>query len=135
MLSYRTVRFELAESARMYFVEELNERTAPVTSSEYAGDVVPMPNRLLVLSQKKLLSPLTADVPVQNAAWPAKPVPVIPPDEPLEAAVIRPFASTVRLALVYEPGVTAVFARVVVMEVEPEPVTSPDSVIVWFALI
>ena len=54
-----------------------------------------------------------------------------PPTLPLEAAVILPFASTVILAEVYEPGVTAVFARVVAKLPVPLPVTSHVSVIVW----
>ena len=53
------------------------------------------------------------------------------PDEPFAAAVILPFASTVILAEVYEPGVTAVFARVVAKLPVPLPVTSHVSVIVW----
>jgi hypothetical protein len=44
----------------------------------------------------------------------------------LDAAVMRPLLSTVMLAAVYEPAVTAVLARVV--EPSPTLITSP----VWF---
>ncbi len=54
-----------------------------------------------------------------------------PPPEPLEAAVILPFASTVTFALVYEPAVTPEFARVVAKLPVPLPVTSPVSVMFW----
>jgi len=40
-------------------------------------------------------------------------------EEPFAAAVIRPCASTVMLALVYEPAVTAVFASAIVTAAEP----------------
>ena len=53
-----------------------------------------------------------------------------PPPDPLLAAVIRPFASIVTFALVYEPAVTAVFDKVAANVPVPEPVTSPVNVIV-----
>jgi hypothetical protein len=52
-----------------------------------------------------------------------------PPPDPLEASVIRPFASTVMLAFVYAPGVTPVLARVAVADPGPEAVTSPVSAV------
>lgn len=54
-----------------------------------------------------------------------------PPPLPLDAAVIRPFESTVMDARVYEPGVTAVGARVAAKLPVPLPVTSPVRVMVW----
>ena len=50
---------------------------------------------------------------------------VTPPEVPLAAAVIRPCASTVILALVYEPAVTAVFARAIVPELVIVPPDNP----------
>jgi hypothetical protein len=51
--------------------------------------------------------------------------------------VILPFASTVNgvtavAELLYVPKVTPELANVTVMAVVPEPVASPDRVIVWF---
>src|SRR5688572_24214256 len=40
------------------------------TVSVVGGALVPMPRRLLVLSQKKLPSADSVDTPVKNAAWP-----------------------------------------------------------------
>jgi hypothetical protein len=51
-------------------------------------------------------------------------VPITEP-EPLDAAVIRPWASTVKLVDVYEPAVTAVFARAMVPLVVIAPPDSP----------
>src|SRR5687768_962646 len=66
-------------------VELIFTAVAPaVTSSLAVGPVRPMPSRLLVLSQKKLLSPATVPAPVQNVACPAAPLPVMPlPPPPL----------------------------------------------------
>jgi hypothetical protein len=47
------------------------------------------------------------------------------PPAPLDAAVKRPCASTVILALVYEPAVTAVLARLSVRAADPSKVV-PD---------
>ena len=59
-----------------------------------------------------------------------------PPPEPLLAAVIRPLASTVMLALVYEPADTPLLAKVATA---PDVVTSPErftpAVVSPFALI
>jgi hypothetical protein len=54
--------------------------------------------------------------------------------EPFAAAVILPLLSIVISAFVYAPGVTEVFAKVTVIAVDPEPVASPDRVIVWLPL-
>ena len=44
---------------------------------------------------------------------------------PFEASVIRPFVSTVMFAFVYEPGETAVFARLMIGSPEaPSPLTT-----------
>ena len=64
------------------------------------------------------------DVIVSRFAVPA-------PPEPLAAAVILPFESTVMFADVYEPGATAVSARVAAKLPVPLHVTSPVRVIVW----
>src|SRR5262245_37325869 len=48
-----------------------------------------------------------------------------PPPVPFAAAVSRPLASTVMLALVYEPGLTAVLASVAAALPGPVAVTSP----------
>lgn len=48
-----------------------------------------------------------------------------PPPEPLAAAVIRPWASTVMLANVYAPAVTAVFANAMVPVVVTGPPVKP----------
>ena len=49
---------------------------------------------------------------------------VTPPGDPFEANVMRPWASTVRLVLVYTPGVTAVLASAIVpVEVIGPPVS------------
>lgn len=53
-----------------------------------------------------------------------------PPPVPLAAAVIRPLESTVIFAVVYEPGVTAVFVSVVAKDPVPDPVMSHVSEIV-----
>src|SRR5687767_657119 len=60
------------------------------------GAAGPTPSRLLVLSQKKLLSPETVAAPVQKVAWPVAPEPVIPPPPPLTVPlqVKLPEAST-----------------------------------------
>jgi hypothetical protein len=50
---------------------------------------------------------------------------------PLLADVMRPLESIVISAMVYEPGVTAVLAKVVAKDPVPLPVISPVSVIVW----
>jgi hypothetical protein len=50
---------------------------------------------------------------------------VTPPPEPVDAAVKRPCASTVILAFVYEPAVTAVLARLSVRATDPSKVV-PD---------
>ncbi len=51
-------------------------KRSPEIVSLAVGDEVPMPNFLLVLSQKRLLSPDIEVVPVQKATWPKEPVPV-----------------------------------------------------------
>lgn len=48
-----------------------------------------------------------------------------PPPEPLAAAVMRPWASTVMLAAVYVPAVTAVFAKAIVPLVVIGPPVRP----------
>lgn len=73
-----------------------------------------------------------------------------PPPEPLAAAVIRPWASTVMLAAVYVPAVTAVSANAIVPEVvmgppvKPVPVATevtvplpppPAALIVWLGQV
>ena len=71
---------------------------------------------------------------------PESPVPmvrefvVVPVALPLDAAVIRPFESTVILALVYEAAVTVVLASVRVIAVAPDPEASPLTVMDWFAV-
>lgn len=50
------------------------------------------------------------------------------PSPPLAAAVIRPWASTVMLAAVYAPGVTAVFAKSIVPLVVIGPPVKPTPV-------
>jgi hypothetical protein len=57
--------------------------------------------------------------------------PLISPAELDDAAVTRPFASTVMDARVYVPAVTPLFASVAAIEPVPPPVTSPVRVIVW----
>jgi len=47
----------------------------PSTSKSSEGLVVPIPNRLLVLSQYKLLSPVTVEAALKKVTWPATPVP------------------------------------------------------------
>ncbi len=51
---------------------------APWTERRANGDVVPIPKRLLVLSQVKPLSPAIAFVPLQKVTCPAAPDPVCP---------------------------------------------------------
>jgi hypothetical protein len=63
------------------------------------------------------------------------PVQPPPPPDPFDAAVILPLLSIEIFAFVYAPGVTPVLAKVVEIDVEPDPVTSPERVIVWFPLI
>jgi hypothetical protein len=50
---------------------------------------------------------------------------------PFDAAVINPFAFTVMLAFVNEPTLELTVANVVEIAVAPDPVISPESVIVW----
>jgi hypothetical protein len=56
-------------------------------------------------------------------------VTVPPPADPVAAAVIRPFASTVMFAALYDPATTAVLARVRAILVVPDPVASPLTLI------
>src|SRR5262245_61250853 len=61
-----------------------------------------------------------------NCTWPLLPPGVPPPPPvPFAAAVRRPFPSTVMLALVYDPGLTAVLAKVAAALPGPDAVTSP----------
>ena len=55
---------------------------------------------------------------------------VTPPAVPLAAAVMRPWASTVRLVLVYKPGVTAVLASAIVPVDVIGPPVSPVPVFI-----
>jgi hypothetical protein len=64
-----------------------------------------------------------ADTPLDVTTEKLVTVPDPPPPLPLAAAVILPLESTVIFAEVYDPGVTAVLARVVA--IDPEVVTSP----------
>ena len=55
-------------------------------------------------------------------------------------AVTRPLASTVMgdtavALLLYVPAVTPLAAKVSAMEVVPEPVTSPETVMFWLAVM
>ena len=70
-------------------------------------------------------------VPVTRDKAPVKElIEVTPPADPFEAAVMRPLESTVILVLVYDPGVTAVFASVAVAEPGPFADTSPVSAVI-----
>jgi hypothetical protein len=88
-----------------------------------------------VSSSMTMDDPCTAPPPVPSAlTMPLSVVPDVPlisPPDPLDAAVTRPFASTVMDARVYVPAVTPLFASVAANEPVPEPVTSPVRVIVW----
>ncbi len=71
------------------------------------------PNALVTSEDVKVIAPVL----VLNE--------VTPPPDPLDAAVIRPFESTVMFAFVYEPAVTAVFANVPVPVTFAEPLNDP----------
>ena len=55
---------------------------------------------------------------------------VTPPAVPFEAAVMRPWASTVKLVLVYEPATTAVSANAMVPTEVIGPPVSPVPVLI-----
>ena len=83
-------------------------------------------------ARKKSLLPVMVLVPLPKAIWLVEMLPPIPPPEPLDAAVIRPWASTVMSALVYDPGVTAVSARSMVPETVMVPPSRPvPAVMLW----
>jgi hypothetical protein len=75
----------------------------------FTAVVCPVPPLAIAKVPARVIAPVDAVLGV-NPVVPAEKV-VTPPAEPLEAAVIRPCASTVILALVYAAGVTVVFAR------------------------
>ena len=77
-------------------------------------------------------------IPLPTAVWPNTPLSVVMlpaavtcakvgvvPPVPLAAAVMRPWASTVMLALVYEPAVTVVAAKLIVPDVVIVPPFKP----------
>jgi hypothetical protein len=86
------------------------------------GVEVPVPP----LATAKVPPSVTAPVVAVEGVSPVDPAlkVVTPPAVPFEAAVMRPWASTVRLVLVYTPGVTAVSASAIVpVEVIGPPVS------------
>ena len=76
------------------------------------GVEVPVPP----LATAKVPPSVTAPVVAVEGVSPVDPAlkVVTPPGDPFEAAVMRPWASTIRLVLVYEPGVTVVLASAIV---------------------
>ena len=91
----------------------------PATS---AGVLVPVPPLFTFRVPPSVTAPVVA-VEGVSPVDPALKV-VTPPGDPFEAAVMRPWASTVRLVLVYKPGVTAVSASAIVpVEVIGPPVS------------
>jgi hypothetical protein len=79
------------------------------------------------LATAKVPAKVTAPVVAVEGVKPVVPAEkeVTPPAVPLEAAVILPCASTVKLVLVYEPAVTAVLASATVPDVVIVPPDKP----------
>ena len=94
----------------------------PVRLAFVVAVIVPPP-----VADKDEAAPITSACPVDTPlVTEAKGADVVP----LVAAVILPLLSTVMLAVVYDPAVTAVLANVVEKLPVPVPVTSPVRVIV-----
>ena len=83
------------------------------------GVLVPVPPLTTLSIPLRVTAPVEA-VDGLNPVVPALNV-VTPPGEPFEAAVMRPWASTVKLVLVYEPAETAVFVSPMVGLLVPLP--------------
>jgi hypothetical protein len=99
------------------------DQSAALKAPRFAAEAVGMFNVMTGVVVPVATVELTSVPVVPNDS--AETLLTVPPPVPDAAAVIRPFASTVMFAAVYDPATTAVLARVKAIVVVPDPVASP----------